>query len=163
VKSTEGTNSKAALVKNGGGTPMKFVVQLDLTGWFEVGLPTGRALADFNNALQITQTFPEQLDQTNKDQAKAYSLNGRAAAYAALGDLVRAQEDFIESISLCPKNAWVYFNQAVACERRSDRKAAITNYRISLKMDDPKLILRLRTSAEERLKALHSQDDSPQP
>jgi tetratricopeptide (TPR) repeat protein len=117
-----------------------------------------QALQDLDFALKVLEH--SQMDPTQKNCMKAYALNGRAAAYAGLGESERAHEDFARSVGLCPKNAWVYFNQAVALERWGDINAAIVNYKRSLTMNEPKLNLLKRTHAETKLKMLQ---EAPMP
>ena len=115
-----------------------------------------RAFEDLNNALRILESAsgPE---QDPGGMLKAYTLNGRGAAYAGIGEFRSAQLDYDESLTICPKNAWVYYNQALAYERGGETAAAITSYKISLKMDAPKLNNLKRAYAETRLKALQEQ------
>jgi tetratricopeptide (TPR) repeat protein len=81
-------------------------------------------------------------------------LNGRASAYAGLGEFDRAAQEFAQSIELCPRNAWVYFNQAEAYEKRDDTKHAVANYKLSMEINEPRLSLLKRKYAETKLRAL---------
>ena len=115
-----------------------------------------RAFEDLNGALRILEDTSRS-EQDPGGMLKAYTLNGRGAAYAGIGEFRCAQQDFDESLTMCPKNAWVYYNQALAYERGGETAAAITSYKISLKMDAPKLNYLKRAYAETRLKALQKQ------
>ena len=115
-----------------------------------------RAFEDLNGALRILEDAARS-EQDPGGMLKAYTLNGRGAAYAGIGEFRCAQQDFDESLTMCPKNAWVYYNQALAYERGGETAAAITSYKISLKMDTPKLNYLKRAYAETRLKALQEQ------
>ena len=85
---------------------------------------------------------------------RAYTLNGRAAAYAGLGEFDRALSEFEKSISFCPQNAWVYYNRAEAYENRGDKAKAIADYKLALTMKSPKLNTLKRKYAETKLKTL---------
>ncbi len=114
---------------------------LALSGRGQVFVECGefsRALQDLDCALKGLEQLGS-VDTAWKTSAKAYVLNGRAAAYAGLGESDRSQEEFDQSVALCPKNAWVYFNRAEAYERRGDMKHAIENYKLSLTMSEPRL------------------------
>ena len=109
-----------------------------------------KALCDLEGCLQHAD-IASALEEGPKVALRAYALSGRGAAYSGLGKLEAAQKDFNESLALCPKNAWVYYNMALACERQGDIDAAIRNYTISLKMREPKLNASKRTAALARL------------
>jgi tetratricopeptide (TPR) repeat protein len=105
-----------------------------------------QALKDLDRALQLID-----LETDGKTQLEAYAMNGRAATYAGLGDFSRALEEFEKSISLCPENAWVYFNRAEAYGNRGDRVNAVENYELALKKNQPKLTALKRQRAKERI------------
>jgi tetratricopeptide (TPR) repeat protein len=65
------------------------------------------------------------LEEGQKVALRAYALSGKGAAYSGLGKLDAAQKDFNESLALCPKNAWVYYNMALACERQGVRAISL--------------------------------------
>jgi len=130
---------------------------LALSGRGQVFIECG----EFSRALQDLDCALEGLKQNQnvptdwKTSAKAYVLNGKAAAYAGLGEFDCACQYFDQSMALCPKNAWVYFNQAVAYEKRGDMKHAIANYKLSIAMNEPRLNVLKRQYAETKLSTLH--------
>ncbi|HEV2195626.1 MAG TPA: tetratricopeptide repeat protein [Candidatus Acidoferrum sp.] len=85
---------------------------------------------------------------------RAFALNGRAAAYAGLGEFDRALTEFENSILLCPQNAWVYYNRAEAYERRGRTAEALENYKLALTMKSPSLNALRRQKAELKVKTL---------
>jgi tetratricopeptide (TPR) repeat protein len=87
-------------------------------------------------------------------QVQAYSINGRAVAHAGLGDFERAMAEFDRSISLCPENAWVYFNRAMVYERKGDLAKAVADYKTSLQKSVPKLCVLKRKYAEVKVKTI---------
>ena len=91
---------------------------------------------------------------SRKTEVQAYSLNGRAVAHAGLGDYGRAMAEFDRSISLCPENAWVYFNRALVYENKGDLAKAMSDYKLSLQKNTPKLSVLKRNYAEVRVKAI---------
>jgi tetratricopeptide (TPR) repeat protein len=117
-----------------------------------------KALSDLDMCLQHAAASSA-LEEGPKAALRAYALSGRAAAYSGLGKFGAAQRDFNESVALCPKNAWVYYNIAIASERRGDIDTAVRNYTISLKMREPKLNVSKRTAALARLAILRPESD----
>src|SRR6267142_947173 len=81
-----------------------------------------------DSALESIGAVPN-MDANGTTQLEAFSRNGRAASYSGLGDLTRALGEFDKSISLCPENAWVYFNRAEAYRNHSDPTNAMENYK----------------------------------
>jgi len=114
-----------------------------------------RALEDLDAALGSIDSVPG-ADAVWKAEFEAFARNGRAAAYAGLGDFGRALEEFGKSVELCPENAWVYYNLAEAYQNHGDRKNAVENYKLALVKNKPKLTLRKRTRAETALRALET-------
>jgi tetratricopeptide (TPR) repeat protein len=112
-----------------------------------------RALKDLDLALALMDSVPY-ADSVWKADFEAFARNGRAAAYAGLGDLGRAMEEFDKSIALCPENAWVYFNRAQAYQNHDDRENAVANYRLALTKKGPKLTSAKRAHTETQLNAL---------
>jgi tetratricopeptide (TPR) repeat protein len=110
----------------------------------------GRALEDLNSALNSIDAV-EGANADWKVQLEAYIRNGRAATYAGLGEFVRASEEFEKSISLCPENAWVYFNRAEAYHKQGDQVNAAENYRVALAKKQPKLTSLKRAHAQRML------------
>ena len=113
----------------------------------------GRALDD----LDFVHANLEQSAATDlswKTQVQAFSFNGRAVAHAGLGDFERAMADFDRSASLCPENAWVYFNRAMAYEKKGHLAKAMSDYSLSLKKTMPKLSVLKRKYAEVKVKTI---------
>jgi tetratricopeptide (TPR) repeat protein len=71
---------------------------------------------------------------------QAYVRNGRALAYAGLGEYARALEEFENSLRLCPNNAWVYYNRGLAHEWMGEHGKALADFATALEKNDPKLI-----------------------
>jgi len=109
---------------------------------------------DFSRALEDLDAALGSIDSVSganavwKSEFEAFARNGRAAAYAGLGEFGRALEEFDKSIGLCPENAWVYYNRAEAYQDHGDRKNAIQNYKLSLTKKGPKLTALKRAHAE---------------
>ncbi len=59
-----------------------------------------------------------------------------------------------QSPHYCPENAWVYYNRAEAYENRGDRARAIADYKVALRMNNPKLPILKKRYAETKLKTL---------
>jgi tetratricopeptide (TPR) repeat protein len=93
-------------------------------------------------------------DPSWKTQVQAYSFNGRAVAHAGLGDFERAMAEFDRSISLCPDNAWVYFNRAMVYENKGQLEKAMSDYTLSLQKNMPKLSVLKRKYAEVKIKTI---------
>lgn len=110
------------------------------------------ALKDLDLALALMDSVPY-ADAAWKADFEAFARNGRAAAYAGLGELSRAVEEFDKSIALCPENAWVYFNRAQVYENQGDRENAIADYRLAIAKKRPKLTSAKRAHAETQLRA----------
>lgn len=110
-----------------------------------------RALEDLDAALQSIGGV--EADAKWKTELEAFIRNGRAATFAGLGEFVRALEEFEKSLSLCPENAWVYFNRAEAYRHHGDQVHAIENYRLALKKKKPKLTALKREHARRMLNA----------
>lgn len=115
---------------------------------------------EFKNAVQDLDAALENLGQVSVPDEKwrtalrAFALNGRAAAYAGLGEFDRALSEFEKSITLCPQNAWVYYNRAEAYERRGRTAEALENYKLALTMKSPRLNALRRQNAELKIKTL---------
>lgn len=112
-----------------------------------------RALKDLDAALENIGETPVP-DERWRTALRAFMLNGRAAAYAGLGDFERALSEFENSIMLCPQNAWVYYNRAEAYERRGRTAEALENYKLALTMKSPRLNALRRENAELKVKTL---------
>jgi tetratricopeptide (TPR) repeat protein len=112
-----------------------------------------KAIEDLDFAIENLEQAPI-TDATWRTSVQAYSLSGKAAAHAGLGDFDRALGEFEKSISLCPENAWVYYNRAEAYENRGDRARAIADYKLALRMNNPKLPILKKRYAETKLKTL---------
>jgi len=112
-----------------------------------------RALKDLDVALENIVQVPIQ-DEGYRRAVQAYILNGRAAAYAGIGQFDRALIEFEESVSLCPQNAWVYYNRAEAYEHRGETTKALADYKLALTLTNPKLNTLRRKYAELKVKTL---------
>jgi tetratricopeptide (TPR) repeat protein len=123
----------------------------------------GQVLAEcgeYSGAIDDLDFVHENLEQNAaadpswKAEIQAYSFNGRAVAHAGLGDFERAMAEFDRSISLCPENAWVYFNRAMVYEKKGDLAKAMSDYALSLQKNTPKLSLLKRKYAEVKVKTI---------
>jgi tetratricopeptide (TPR) repeat protein len=117
------------------------------------------ALNDLDLALQYLEQNPN-LDSKWVKESEAYIRNGRAAAFAGLGDFDRALKEFDVSVSLCPHNAWVYFNRAHAYDVQGERVRAIADYRVALVEQGPKLSRSKIDRAEARIRVLLATENS---
>jgi tetratricopeptide (TPR) repeat protein len=123
----------------------------------------GQVLAEcgeYARAIDDLDFVHESLEQNTsaepswKTQVQAYSFNGRAVAHAGLGDFERAMAEFDRSISLCPDNAWVYFNRAMIYENKGQLEKAKSDYELSLQKNMPKLSVLKRKYAEVKIKTI---------
>lgn len=123
----------------------------------------GQVLAEsgeYARAINDLDFVHESLEQNTvadpwwKTQVQAYSFNGRAVAHAGLGDFERAMAEFDRSISLCPDNAWVYFNRAMVYENKGQLEKAKSDYALSLQKNMPKLSVLKRKYAEVKIKTI---------
>jgi tetratricopeptide (TPR) repeat protein len=112
-----------------------------------------RALQDLDAALDYLRQNPY-FGLSWATKARAYALNGRAAALSGLNRFDDSFKDFDRSIKLCPDNAWVYFNRAGARELKGDRDGAISDYRLALVKKDPPLCFYKKDKADARLREL---------
>jgi tetratricopeptide (TPR) repeat protein len=111
------------------------------------------ALHDLDLALRCLEQNPN-LDSRWRNESQAYIQNGRAAAFAGLGDFDRALKEFDVSVSVCPHNAWAYYNRAHAYDVRGERGKAIVDYRLALVEREPRLSPNKIQRAEARLRDL---------
>jgi tetratricopeptide (TPR) repeat protein len=111
------------------------------------------AIKDLNFVMENVEQAPI-TDAGWRAQTQAYSLNGRAVAHAGLGDFERALEEFEQSISLCPDNAWVYFNRAIVYENKGQKAKAVADYKLALQKTIPRLTVLKRRYAETKAKTL---------
>ena len=111
------------------------------------------ALRDFELALRNLEQNPN-LDSEWGKESQAFIQNGRAAAFAGLGDFDRALAEFDASLSACPHNAWAYYNRAHAYDVRGERDKAIIDYRLALVKGEPRLSRSKMERAEARLRDL---------
>jgi tetratricopeptide (TPR) repeat protein len=111
------------------------------------------SLHDLDLALRCLEQKPTS-DSKWREESQAYIRNGRGAALAGLGDFDRALKEFDVSVSLCPHNAWVYYNRAHAYDTRGEREKAIVDYRLALVEREPRLSLSKIERAEARLRNL---------
>jgi tetratricopeptide (TPR) repeat protein len=113
----------------------------------------GKAIDDLDFALETLQHASTSA-VASRTQVEAYCLNGKAFALAGLGDFDRALEEFEQSMSLWPENAWVYFNRAKVYESRGEKTKAIADYKLALTKNTPSLNPLKRKHAEVRLRTL---------
>jgi len=118
----------------------------------ELGRPQ-EAIRDLESVLQSINALPNARDK-NLAETQAYTRNGLGAALAASGNFRGAFEEFARSIDLQPKNAWVYFNRALAYEKNQDCLSALADYQKALVSDAPKLPAYKREIADARVKEL---------
>lgn len=111
------------------------------------------ALHDFELALRNLEQNPH-WDSKWRKETQAIIQNGRAAAFAGLGDFDRALTEFDASLSACPHNAWTYYNRAHAYDVRGERDKAIVDYRLALVKGKPRLSRSKMERAEARLRDL---------
>lgn len=115
---------------------------------------------DFSNAIKDLDFALDNLQQAPitdagwRTQVRAYSLNGRAVAHAGLGDFEHALAEFAESMSLCPDNAWVYFNRATVYENKGENAKAVADYKLALQKTNPRLTVLKRKYAEFKARTL---------
>jgi tetratricopeptide (TPR) repeat protein len=115
---------------------------------------------EFTKAISDLDFVHENLEHSARNepwwrsQVRAYCLSGRALAHARLGDVDRAMQEFEQSISLWPENAWVYFNRATVHESNGHGAEALTDYKLALQKATPKLSALKREHAEEKAKTM---------
>jgi tetratricopeptide (TPR) repeat protein len=115
---------------------------------------------EFNHAIEDLDFVHDNLekaalgDVSRKTQVQAYSFSGRALSHAGLGDFERALSEFDRSIFLCPDNAFVYFNRAVAYENKGRIADAVADYKMSLQKAMPKLTALKRKHAELKVRTI---------
>jgi tetratricopeptide (TPR) repeat protein len=99
------------------------------------------AMKDLNLALEELKTAPRSgPDFTEwREQAEAFTRNGRAVALATLGESAAAMEEFDASLALSPENAWVYYNRAHVHDLAGNREKARSDYQIALTKTGPPL------------------------
>lgn len=110
------------------------------------------ALTDLNLALNLTGHADGDSLKVVKE-AVAYTLNGKAAALAGLMQFEQALSEFDRSVTLCPDNAWVYFNRAIAFESMGKLADARLDFVTALEKTKPKLTPLKRKYAMEKTKA----------
>jgi tetratricopeptide (TPR) repeat protein len=114
-----------------------------------------RAVKDLDAALENIGEV-HVADERRRTALRAFTLHGRAAAYAGLGEFEPALSEFENSLLLCPHNAWVYYNRAEAYERQGETTNALENYKLALTMKRPKLNTQRRKNAESKVKILRA-------
>jgi tetratricopeptide (TPR) repeat protein len=121
----------------------------------EVG-ENGRAMEDLNLALQALSTvsMPDASWAKWYEQAEAFVRNGRGFALAGLGERGPALNEFEQSISLSPENAWVYHNRAQVYDRAGDREKASEDYQKALTKKNPALSPIRKQHAQARVREL---------
>jgi tetratricopeptide (TPR) repeat protein len=118
-----------------------------------------RAMADLNHALKEIEAARQLGSASTQwyEHIEAFVRNGRAVALAALGEDTSAMREFESSITLCPENAWVYYNRARVHDGARNQEKACLDYQTALAKDGPALNLIQRERAEARLREIQSQ------
>lgn len=116
------------------------------------------ALADLDRASRALDRYAS-WDLAWRRRSQAYIENGRATAFANIGDFDAALKHFENSMHLCADNAWVYYNRARAYEARGDPQKAVADYQRALSKRDPKLPLHKIENAKDRLRVNSVQHD----
>lgn len=111
------------------------------------------AMEDLDIALRILGTAPKLNDVQSKwcHDVEAFVRRGRGVAFASLGQIWDAMNEFDESIALSPENAWVYFSRAKIYDRLDDRRHALSDYGQAMANDKPRLSPTQREHARERI------------
>ena len=109
-----------------------------------------QGLADLHEAVAIAEAL-------NNRQCQAYSLSGRALAFAGLDQLDEARADFDRSVEHRPENAWVYYNQGLVYDKLDRPKDAALCFELALSLDEPPLTPRKRQRAKAYV-GKHSQE-----
>jgi tetratricopeptide (TPR) repeat protein len=135
---------------------------LSLSGRGQVFAELGegtRAMVDLNQALEEIDAARQVGSVSTQwyEHIEAFVRNGRAVAFAALGEDTSAMREFESSIALCPDNAWVYYNRARVEDGARNLEKARLDYQTALAKDGPALNLIQRERAEARVREIESQ------
>lgn len=127
----------------------------------------GQVLAEMSKYQQAMDDFDVALPELKKHQdsatpewaqfyreCEAFLHRGRGVALAGLGLFERAMEEFEESVSMQPANAWVYYSRAKIHEAQGNRDKALNDYQTALAKDNPSLTPIQRQRAQARLREL---------
>jgi tetratricopeptide (TPR) repeat protein len=90
----------------------------------------------------------------------AYSLRARAVAYAGLGDLVRTQADFNDSMRRAPGNAWLYYSIGQVMDNLGNSEQALKYYMYGIGKTDPPLTSRRLNAAVDRALLLINKEEA---
>jgi tetratricopeptide (TPR) repeat protein len=115
-------------------------------------------LGEFELAVKDLTAVIEAPPEETDPALVAYARSGRGLAQAGLGLKDQAKEDFRISVELCPRNAWVYFNQGRMYLNDGEAARAAACFRLALEMDNPALTPRQRRKAEAFLKSCRTHD-----
>jgi tetratricopeptide (TPR) repeat protein len=85
---------------------------------------------------------------------EAFIRRGRGVAFAALGQVREAMDEFARSATLSPDNAWLYYSRAKVHEQEGDRQAALADYSTAITNSKPSLTPGQREFARTRIDAL---------
>jgi tetratricopeptide (TPR) repeat protein len=105
------------------------------------------AIQDLNKALELAVA-------KKNDTMRAYALNGRGLAFGGLGKFRDALKDFEASISICPDNAWVYYNRSQVYQWKGDSPKATEDLALALSKQNPRLTPRQVKNAKARMAEL---------
>lgn len=111
------------------------------------------ALLDLDQASKALDRYHTS-DFAWRRRSQAFIQNGRATALAGMGEFEQGLREFESSITLCPNNAWVYYRRACVYDSRGERRKAISDYKLALVKNDPRLPLNKIRHAEARHHAL---------
>lgn len=134
---------------------------LSLSGRGQVLAELGQganALRDLDLALEEIKAAPKS-DPTWVEwykELEAFVHNGRGAALAVLGEIASAMDEFERSISMSPRNAWVYYNRARVYDLAQNLGHARADYQTALTQKGPPLNPVRKSRAEARLREMSS-------
>ncbi|MEM8669005.1 MAG: tetratricopeptide repeat protein [Planctomycetota bacterium] len=102
------------------------------------------ALDDLDKAIELGR-------ENGQTQLLAYALNGRALALAGIGRREESARDYAESVTLCPDNAWAYYNRAMVLMKQGKDESAKELFQRAIQCDRPSLPKRKRQRAIQLL------------
>lgn len=114
------------------------------------------ALADLNRAIEMGEGAEGLI-------GLAFAYNGRGFALAGLERYEEAKRDFARSISACPDNAWVHYNQGLMFHKLGQEVEARDCFQHALTLDQPALTPRKRERAEGFIARISDEARSTRP